>query len=302
MSGQPLFSWERREKWCRQLVEAVAAVHRQGKVVGFLGHWRTAWRTGGVGIDGDDNLILWRTFWTTFPYNCCNIHMAAIPPEYHSQLPTIGPRIPVVPETDLYQLGLVLWQFATNAQLLPKTCMGACCTQSACVGTESFSFDFPSVGAPVPRYLEEIIRICLAEDPTRRKREVELLDLIPAIPEEGHEAVSAVAFTPPAENDARCFMQPKDLVVVFSDVWCSACRKTTTAHYYHCTCCDSGDLDLCASCFAQGRHCLDPNHYLMEIQGVSGTSEEKSLAGATDGGHRYFTNQKEDGHRDSVFM
>jgi hypothetical protein len=40
----------------------------------------------------------------------------------------------------------------------------------------------------------------------------------------------------------------------------------------------------------------------MEIQGTGGTSEEKFFAGATDGGNRYFTNPKEDGHRDFVFM
>lgn len=298
MSGQPILSWERREKWCRQFVEAVAAVHRQGKVLGSLGIARQY----GVGIDTDDNLILWKGFCTTVFYEGRNIDMAVVPPEYDCPLPTIGQRIPIVPEIDLYQLGFVLWQLATNTKALPENCMIPCCNHSTCVGSVCFSFHFPSVGAPLPQYLEEIIRICLAENPTRRKRAVELLELIPAIREEGREAGSAVVLTPPAENDARCFAQPKDLVAVAVRISCDACQKTTTAHYYHCRFCSSGDLDLCASCFAQGRHCLDPNHYLMEIQSIGGTSEEKSFAGATDGGHRYFTNPKGDGHRDSVFM
>lgn len=243
-------------------------IHRQGRVVGSLGSLH-------LGIDTDDNIVL-QKFWTTIPYEGWNRCLANLPPEYHHQLPAIhsGSRIPVVPATDLYQLGLTLWKLAAHIVHLP------------------------SIGPPVPHFLAEIIRICLSEDPRQRKRAVELLELFP---DTGAKACRD-AFTTPAEISLRSFAQPGDFLAVYGHCWCNFCGQTTTSYHYHCRCCNSGDLDLCESCFIKGRHCNDDSHYLMEIQDIGETSEGSYFAGSTGGGHGYFTSPKEDRHRDYVFM
>lgn len=294
-SAQPLISWERREKWCKQLVEAVSAVHRQGKVVGSLDRPLK----NGAGIDSDDNLILWKNFWTVFPFEGRDIDLATLPPEYHRQLPSIGSRVPVVPETDLFQLGLALWQVAANVRLSPGYCLDSCRTS---LSSHTFPVRLPSIGPPVPQYLEQIIGICLSEDPTKRKRAVELLELIPATGAKGCEARSAQAFTATAENSLRCLTRLSDSLALFPHWWCDLCGKRITSHRYHCRRCAFGDFDLCTNCFTQGRHCSDHSHYLMEIKCIGGASDERSFMDAIEGGHRYFTTPKDNGQRDFVIM
>ena len=58
-SGQPI-SWERREKGCRQIVEAVVALHSKGLVAGFLSHGMG----GGLCVDCQDNAQLTYRFRT----------------------------------------------------------------------------------------------------------------------------------------------------------------------------------------------------------------------------------------------
>lgn len=261
-SGQRLVSWERREKWCKQLVEAVSVIHRQGKVVGSLGKLH-------LGTDTNDNLVL-QNFWTTIPYKVWNEYSASLPPEYHHQLPATssGSDMPVVPATDLYQLGWALWKL--TAQRL----------------------HFPSIGPPVPQYLADIIGICLSEEPRKRKRAVELLELVPR----------TETLTQPADISSRCFMEPCELLATYDHRWCDICGKRSTSHRYHCRCCSSGDFDLCESCFIEGLHCYDSSHYLIEIQDIRESLEGSYCSSATEGRHRYFTSPKEDGHRDFVFV
>ena len=52
-AGRPV-SLARRQKWCRQIIEAVAETHSRGFVVGTLGHVLD----GAVAVNGEDNAIL----------------------------------------------------------------------------------------------------------------------------------------------------------------------------------------------------------------------------------------------------
>jgi hypothetical protein len=121
-SGKPV-ALERREKWCRQIVQGVAEVHAKGFVIGLLGG-ALKYR---VGINGDDNAVLYEFFERIFLYDKATI--ALLPPEYDRSTLAKG-SIAALPQTDIYQLGLVLWRIVANksSQYISEFCERAGCT------------------------------------------------------------------------------------------------------------------------------------------------------------------------------
>ena len=63
-TGHPV-AWERREKWCRQVIQAVAEAHKQNLRIGILGE--TILRC--IAIDAQDNVVLFSRFQKTFLYD-----------------------------------------------------------------------------------------------------------------------------------------------------------------------------------------------------------------------------------------
>ncbi|KAI9869310.1 MAG: hypothetical protein M1813_000099 [Trichoglossum hirsutum] len=156
-SSQPV-AWERREKWCRQVVQAVTEVHSKGLVVGSLADQPDC----GFAIDAEDNAVLWEKFQTTFKVT--DTQPARNPPEYR-QLKSTGAQRVIRPETDIYQLGVLLWQIATNKHpfsRLPDE------------GRTHMELHFPE-------YLVEVIAACRLENPNRRPPAWKLLEKFPAV-------------------------------------------------------------------------------------------------------------------------
>lgn len=168
--------WERREKWCRQIVQSVTEIHSKGFVVGCL----AAQLTGGIQIDDEDNVVL-GCFQTTFAFD--NAPERTLPPEYrHLQL-TEG-SLRALPRTDIYQLGLLLWQIAANKHSLRSSDLwknAGWLTNANTIGTEFHAHlvRVPMQGEIVPQYLKDMIAACRDEDPDLRPPARELLKRFP---------------------------------------------------------------------------------------------------------------------------
>ena len=314
-SGHPV-SWQRREAWCRQIVEGVAEMHSKGFVIGSLGEEPDA----GVAIDASDNAVLYGRFQKAFRYD--TDRPGRLPPEYRPSANT-GDLIEASPQIDIYQLGLLLWRIAANRNsgLRQWFCQRAGCTATAaCTKRHADPIQLPSPGEHVPQYLLEIIGACRAEVAKDRKPAWALLDMFPSKTEatasskKGLERgmphitgledtfIRGETFTalrslqpspprgPPVEQASHYLVRPEDCLEKYNYlVTCDRCDKETSRHYFHCGTCVSADYYLCPMCFSRGLHCLDKYHQLRE---VSESSVEV----------RYHTSVRDNGQRDMVVL
>ena len=138
---QPL-PWCRRERWAKEIIEAVKQVHSRGFVVGTLGDVNDL----PVVIDSPDRATLWNfhnKLWVRDSQD------GYLPPEYRQPAP-IFPKFsaqqlveetaPATPRSDIFHLGMVLWLLAENqSPLAPSTSVKRQDAeyQLACLVTES---------------------------------------------------------------------------------------------------------------------------------------------------------------------
>jgi hypothetical protein len=317
-SGQPV-TWERRWKWCRQIVQGVAEMHSKGFVVGSLGEAISC----PVAIDADDNAVLYNRFQKTFAYE--NIQAGVLPPE-HRQSASIRGSITALPHTDIYQLGLLLWRIAANksSRLRSGFCKIAGCTTKAgtvCTEPHADPVQLPSPGEHTPEYLREVIAACRAESADERPPAWKLLEMFPPMAEDNanltkavddggiihpsdHQDISIEGGTakdhasqqmstrpgPPAECTPNHFTRLEEFLERYNrEVNCDICGERTSQHYFRCRICATANYDFCPRCFFQGAHCLECDHYLREYS--EGNKEE-----------RYYTNVKETGQRDVITL
>ncbi|KIV97945.1 hypothetical protein PV10_01641 [Exophiala mesophila] len=179
--------WTRRRKWCRQLVQAVSQMHSQGFVVGYLGKMADC----GVGIDSNDNAVLYGRFSTTINYIPTKWDH---PPECKHSISASRPMM-ATPETDLYQLGFLLWRIATNNNIVTQTdiCkMFGCTTDfdttsddpANCLEPHSTSAMLPWVDEQHTQYLQIVIDECRRQSPADRSPACELLKRFSAVEED----------------------------------------------------------------------------------------------------------------------
>jgi hypothetical protein len=152
-SGTPI-SMERRERWCKEITQAVAQVHSLGLgfVVGNLG----GYFANGVAIDGEDSAVLFR-FEKSFKYGTIN-STAVLPPECRPPKTPEG-KISATPQTDIYQLGLLIWRIASQTRPW-KFCQFSGCTtheNKFCIEPHTDPIQLPHLGEHVPQYLKDII-------------------------------------------------------------------------------------------------------------------------------------------------
>jgi hypothetical protein len=171
-SGAPI-SWERRERWCRQIVQGVAEMNLKSFVVGFL----AATPDCAVAVDADDNAVLYNLFRTTFEYE--STRGGVLSPEYRQSALVEG-YIAATPSTDMYQLGLLIWRISKNTftSFRSQFCKFAGCTTKAetvCCEPHADLVQLPAPGEDTPQYLKEIITACRRENPDERPAAWELL-------------------------------------------------------------------------------------------------------------------------------
>ena len=304
-SGTPI-AWQQREKWCRQILQAVAEMHSKNFVVGMLGNVHAS----GLGLDAENNLVIFNRFWTTFAYD--DTKKGIVPPELRQSASIVG-SMTALPHTDIYQLGLLLWRIAANRQYqtISAFCKLAGCTTkaNACTEPHSDPVQLPSPGEDTPRYLRDMIVACRAENPDERLAAWELLKMFPPMAEEMTSTKKAAldAKDQPIEEEPVCnrggaskkpqrprqlaqyqlkvFTRPEECHERF-EAWefCDRCGDPTGGHSFHCAICVSANFDLCPKCVSQGEHCLDDDHYLREF--LVGSQEEKYYSSVKDTGQR----------------
>jgi hypothetical protein len=287
--GTPI-SLERRVRWCKEIIEAVAQVHEKGFVVGNLGDYFK----NDIAIDGEDSAVLVR-FEKSFKYDSIDC-TGLLPPEYLPKQ-AIGGKISATPHTDIYQLGLLLWWIAsqTGSRRLFCEFFGWPAEENTfCIKSHTDSIQLPPLGELVPQYLKDVIAACRTENPYHRPAAWELLEMFP---QDAKATMITDSGRFDADFDQALLKRPPKMLIRRLDevhetctprVVCDLCGKVATKHYFHCSICVSADFDICPQCFAEGGHCLEPDHYLREFRDWNQIN--------------VYTNMKENGRREIVVL
>lgn len=146
-------SWERRERWARQIVQGLSEIHEAGYVQGDF-------TLSNIVVDANDNAKI-------IDINRRGCPVGWEPPEIAVKIESnqrISMYIGV--KTDLYQLGMTLWALATEEDEPERQ-------PRPLVLNEDL---------PVPDYYRRVVSICLSTVPQHRLSAKELLNFFPRHP------------------------------------------------------------------------------------------------------------------------
>lgn len=148
-SRKPELRWPRREKWAHQIVQGLSDIHEAGFVQGDF-------TLSNIVIDSHDNALI------------IDINRRGCPigwePAELGRLIDSGQRIGmhIGVKTDLFQLGMVLWALAEEVD-----------------EPERVERPLPPLHDGIPRYYQDIVEICLHDQPQGRWSAARLLRLFP---------------------------------------------------------------------------------------------------------------------------
>ena len=258
----PNISWQRREKWARQLVEGVAMVHGKGYVVGnLLSPWVP------VVIDESD-CVQFRYFRQKFIvgrrdggyYPPKFLHLKHYPTSIaEADCPNLTSR------TDIYHLGLLLWLLAENkprSHRAPLCIRRQCSGQTDCEKRHFSRIALPSLPETVPQYYREIVDACRSDNIEDRPTPRSLLKRFPQL----DEPFFSRAKTPTLENTNLRGLGKG----MRGTVGCNVCNEFEVERFFHCNVCETNDFDLCYTCYTAGRHCYQEDHLLIEMKKIGG--------------------------------
>jgi serine/threonine protein kinase len=143
-------SWSRRQRWARQIISGLSELHENGFVQGDF-------TLSNIVIDAEDDARI-------IDINRRGCPVGWEPPELTKMIHS-GQRISMFigPKTDLFQLGMVLWALAMQADEPER---------------EERPLR-PISAAGIPAFYRRIVEICLEPNPKARRSAKELLDLFP---------------------------------------------------------------------------------------------------------------------------
>ena len=218
--------WHIRETWAWQIVTAVAEVHKRGIAPVLVSSYTISIRPDGSAV------ILPRS---PRPSDGLNGHLA---PELRESSHKKGPRDISKFRTDIFRLGLILWQLAEHQDNLSNFfCSQSGCTTSprcTCNAPHRNPVELPNNSTHVPLYFRTMIQQCRARDPKARPSAHQLLD----------------SFFPPEtvgstqEPTAQAILQ-KFPPLEYSAVYCDECGARIMKTYYPFNVCGSGGVDFC---------------------------------------------------------
>ena len=241
--------WAVREIWSRQIVEAVAEVHRRNKVVGLLD-------LANIGLRADGSAML--THLKTSQRHIPNEKGLLAPELWVTQGRDSKGKLHNLLnfQTDIFQLGLILWLLAEHR---PKV-VGYLCTKYACTHFPRYTciqahvnpVELPPCCSGIPAYITDIITKCRSSDPTQRPSARSLLEKMPF--------TGSITDRAPTIPRYLEIIAPK---VAYFSPHCDECGVLARDLHYHCNVCFNGDFDLCPQCIQQGVHCFDPKHHMV---------------------------------------
>ncbi|KAK8876701.1 serine/threonine-protein kinase [Apiospora arundinis] len=162
--------WPLRERWCRQIIDGVSALHSHGYRHGSLGRFLR----NGLCTDEDNNVIFLNSFRDSFTY-ADDMQDLSIPPECRRMENTSSDgsplAIPVQPATDTYQLGLILWCIAANEEAVYRSTVHEVRDHDDDESRANFdnTQQLPPIDpSTAPPYMNRIIAMCRAEKPEDR--------------------------------------------------------------------------------------------------------------------------------------
>lgn len=249
-----MLTTQRREKWCRQLVQIVKEAHNLNKVIGGLGNHIDP----GLAVDHNDDLVLFRASKAFGQRN--QSLTGSLPPEYWEKQSS---EFTATIESDLYQLGFLLWRIYGNHKFTTRTvlCKAAGCTtpsQVVCQLPHTYPIGLPMPAGVYPSYLRESITACRAEDPERRvAAHMSLHTYFPHVSKPAKRLHESDNY-PDAQELHRRYA---------AMVYCDRCNQSCSEHFFHCWICNCSNFDMCLDRFLRGMHCFNPSHNLQEYRG-----------------------------------
>ena len=242
---QQRIPWSIREMWARQIVAALSELHRRNVVAGKLGLFD-------VGIDANGNAVLSSVRTSGI---CLWNRKGNMPPELRSEQEIQPLNRGTNFETDLFQLGHILWLLAEHVSNHGNFsyCPRNACTNglfSCCTAEHINPIELPLCTDPeVPLYMNVCINRCRQSEPSSRLPAEALLSLFP-------NNIQPPDLAPWLKYWAASDLKP---VNVFCDEW----GALTLQERYHCNTCTYGDFDLCKDCVSREVHCWVPVHQLV---------------------------------------
>lgn len=100
---------------------------------------------------------------------------------------------------------------------------------------------------------------CRAENPRNRPAAREIIKLFPEV----NEPKSA----PPKPAELASAEPSSSMKGPSSWIRCDYCRAVILQPpFFHCNVCNNGDFDICQKCYGSGKHCLDNDHMVVELE------------------------------------
>ena len=279
--GDPGITWQRREKWARQLVVGVAEVHKKGYVVGTLLHSR------GPLIMEESDCVHFCRFRQTHLVG--RKHGGYYPPEF-GHLKSYSPSTAEADcprstsKTDIYQLGQLLWILAENK---PGNFRSPVCIRKQCGNRvdheEQRHFDcisLPPLPETIPGYYREMVNACRSKHLEDRPSARDLLDRFPRL--------DTPLFSPPKVATFKDTISGRMGKVYRCTFACDLCGESELSWFLHCNVCNLNSFEICYRRYTAGRHCYQEDHLLIEMKEIGDRQVPR----------RYYSKVQSSGYRD----
>ena len=165
---------------------------------------------------------------------------------------------------DVFHLGSLLWLLAENQHqsFASPVCLRKGCSlgnKSTCDLSHTEPVALPRLSERIPEYFRSIVDACRAANPRDRPAARDIVKLFPQV----NEPKSA----PPKPAEVASAEIILSMQVQSAWMICDTCSaETLQPPFFHCNICASGDFDICQACYDSGKHCLDNDHVLVELE------------------------------------
>ena len=243
--------WLIREVWARELIQAIIEIHSQSLIAGVFKFFSVGIRADGVAV----------LHWVNRSESRLQDCRGQVPPELRNQHckdhSGSAVRDNLNFQTDIFQLGLVLWLLVEHEDM-GDFCPRSACThrpRTTCMAPHANPVELPKCHDNIPVYLCDIIRDCRLPDPRSRVSTSELAHVLCSTPQPEVTPAEIQQALMPYISSGTNF----DMLIM-----CDDCGDLTPEIHFHCNICHSGDWDICQACYEEGRRCLVREHRMVK--------------------------------------